>query len=204
MKKQQQFTLFAALAALGLTGALVCAEAQAYGVKVVYPASTTSRIPVPTGSKREGTPPVKEDGELDVDTPIGQIELVLDSLSAIQATQLEVGAGASGAPRTAGPARRRQDERGPRRDRGVRKRDASGGRRAARVGRGSCRAGRRRPGARRAPFERRNDPACGRRVGGLDGAGQGRREVLAPGVGPYGGDPRQRAERGRAKSVRTA
>lgn len=89
MKKQQQFTLFAALAALGLTGALVCAEAQAYGVKVVYPASTTSRIPVPTGSKREGTPPVKEDGELDVDTPIGQIELVLDSLSAIQATQLE-------------------------------------------------------------------------------------------------------------------
>ncbi|MBQ9873652.1 MAG: hypothetical protein IJM30_04225 [Thermoguttaceae bacterium] len=76
-----------AIIASALLAPLAGAEETAPPLRVVYPASATSRIPTTIAPPREVKPPVREDVPIDVDTPVGQVSAIRESLDDIRASQ---------------------------------------------------------------------------------------------------------------------
>lgn len=109
----------AALAAAVWTCALVGASEPASEIRVVYPASATSREPMLAdgrnpfvdggGKNLTAKPPVKENGRLEIETPLGQIREVRETLDAIRQTQTELAQGIETLV-SRPPARDRADE----------------------------------------------------------------------------------------------
>lgn len=109
----------AALAAAAWTCAQVGASEPASEIRVVYPASATSREPMLAdgrnlfvdggGKNLTAKPPVKENGRLEIETPLGQIREVRETLDAIRQTQTELAQGIETLV-SRPPARDRADE----------------------------------------------------------------------------------------------
>lgn len=109
----------AALAAAAWTCAQVGASEPASEIRVVYPASATSREPMLAdgrnpfvdggGKNLTAKPPVKENGRLEIETPLGQIREVRETLDAIRQTQAELAQGIETLV-SRPPARDRADE----------------------------------------------------------------------------------------------
>lgn len=109
----------AALAAAAWTCAQVGASEPASEIRVVYPASATSREPMLAdgrnpfvdggGKNLAAKPPVKENGRLEIETPLGQIREVRETLDAIRQTQTELAQGIETLV-SRPPARDRADE----------------------------------------------------------------------------------------------
>ena len=109
----------AALAAAAWTCAQVGASEPASEIRVVYPASATSREPMLAdgrnpfvdggGKNLTAKPPVKENGRLEIETPLGQIREVRETLDAIRHTQTELAQGIETLV-SRPPARDRADE----------------------------------------------------------------------------------------------
>ena len=79
--------LAVAFACLALVGAKAFAannERANEPTVVVYPASATSKIPTVIGARGLTAPPVPEEFERDVDTPIGQVRAVLGALDELR------------------------------------------------------------------------------------------------------------------------
>lgn len=85
----------AALCAAAWTCAPVGASEPASEIRVVYPASATSCEPILADGVKglSAKPPVKENGRLEIETPLGQIREVRDTLDAIRQTQTELARG---------------------------------------------------------------------------------------------------------------
>ena len=79
----------AALCAAAWTCAPAGASEPASEIRVVYPASATSCEPILADGVKglSAKPPVKENGRLEIETPLGQIREVRDTLDAIRQTQ---------------------------------------------------------------------------------------------------------------------
>lgn len=85
----------AALCAAAWTCAPAGASEPASEIRVVYPASATSCEPILADGVKglSAKPPVKENGRLEIETPLGQIREVRDTLAAIRQTQTELARG---------------------------------------------------------------------------------------------------------------
>lgn len=85
----------AALCAAAWTCAPAGASEPASKIRVVYPASATSCEPMLADGVKglSAKPPVKENGRLEIETPLGQIREVRDTLDAIRQTQTELARG---------------------------------------------------------------------------------------------------------------
>lgn len=79
--------------ALALGSVLTCAplsaEEPSEATRVVYPSSATAKLPITIGIGRQPTvkPPVEESGVDEIDTPIGQIDALRETLEYLRVTQ---------------------------------------------------------------------------------------------------------------------
>lgn len=85
MKKIALTVIFGAAAWLA---ALNVANAESENVKLIYPIGATQTTTVEKGGR--AAPPVDEDAEVDVETPLGQVQSVLDALRRVERNQEEL------------------------------------------------------------------------------------------------------------------